>query len=133
MKVWVNGSFDVLHIGHIRLLEHASKLGRVRVGIDTDLRIMGKKGPNRPFNNIYDRIDFLNSIKYVDSVTIFDTDEELENKIKEYQPDIMVIGDDYKDKPIIGSQYIKEIVYFERIKDKSTSKILNYDQSVSNR
>ena len=44
MKIWVNGSFDVLHIGHIRLLEFAAKYGKVRVGIDTDERIRSFKG-----------------------------------------------------------------------------------------
>jgi len=126
VKVWVNGSFDVLHIGHIKLLEYAGKLGSVKVGIDTDKRIKKIKGENRPFNSLSDRAEFLRSIKYVDSVDIFDTTEQLIDVIKQYQPDYMVIGSDYKDKPIIGSEYIKEIVYFDRVKDKSTTNILNY-------
>jgi len=126
VKVWVNGSFDVLHIGHIKLLEYASTLGSVKVGIDTDKRIKKIKGENRPFNSLSDRAEFLRSIKYVDSVDIFDTTEQLIDIIKQYQPDYMVIGSDYKDKSIIGSEYIKEIVYFDRIKDKSTTNILNY-------
>lgn len=131
MRVWVNGSFDVLHIGHIRLLEFASRYGKVKVGVDTDRRIKEKKGDNRPFNSLSERVEFLNSIKYVDSVTVFDSDEELESKIKSYQPDIMIIGDDYKNKTIIGSQYINEIIYFSRIENKSTSKILSHDKGIS--
>jgi D-beta-D-heptose 7-phosphate kinase/D-beta-D-heptose 1-phosphate adenosyltransferase len=126
VKVWVNGSFDVLHIGHIKLLEYASTLGSVKVGIDTDKRIKSIKGINRPFNSLSDRVEFLRSIKYIDSVDIFDTTERLVDLIKQYQPDYMVIGSDYKDKPIVGSEYVKEIVYFDRIKDKSTTNILNY-------
>lgn len=126
MKVWVNGTFDVLHIGHIRLLEYASKLGRLIVGIDTDYRIKEKKGHDRPYNCLEERIEFLSSIKFVDTITVFGSDEELESKIKIFSPDIMVIGDDYRDKKIIGSEYIKEIIFFERIKDKSTTSILNY-------
>ena len=126
VKVWVNGSFDILHIGHIRLLEHANTLGSVKVGIDTDRRIKKFKGENRPFNSLVDRVKFLHSIKYIDSVDIFDTDEQLINLIKQYQPNYMVIGSDYKNKPIIGSEYVKEIIYFDRIKDKSTTNILNY-------
>jgi cytidyltransferase-like protein len=42
-KIWVNGTFDVLHIGHIKLLEYASTLGSVRVGIDSDNRVREKK------------------------------------------------------------------------------------------
>ena len=131
VKVWVNGSFDVLHIGHIRLLEYASTLGSVKVGIDTDDRIKTLKGKNRPFNLLNERIEFLHSIKYIDSIDIFNTTEQLINLIKHYQPDYMVIGSDYKDKSIVGSEYIKEIVYFDRIKNKSTTEILNYGKTNS--
>ena len=131
VKVWVNGSFDVLHIGHIKLLEYASTLGNVKVGIDTDKRIKKIKGENRPFNSLSDRAEFLRSIKYVDSVDIFDTTEQLIDLIKQYQPDYMVIGSDYKDRPIIGSEFIKEIIYFNRIKNKSTTNILNYGKTNS--
>ena len=131
VKVWVNGSFDILHIGHIRLLEYASTLGSVKVGIDTDKRIKKIKGENRPFNSLSDRAEFLRSIKYIDSVDIFDTTEQLIDIIKQYQPDYMVIGSDYKDKHIIGSEYIGEIIYFDRIKNKSTTEILNYGKTNS--
>lgn len=131
VKVWVNGSFDVLHIGHIKLLEYANRLGSVKVGIDTDERIKKFKGENRPFNLLEHRIEFLRSIKYVDSVNIFDTDEQLIDLIKQYQPDYMVIGSDYEDKPIIGIEYIKQVIYFNRIKDKSTTNILNYGKTNS--
>jgi D-beta-D-heptose 7-phosphate kinase/D-beta-D-heptose 1-phosphate adenosyltransferase len=131
VKVWVNGSFDVLHIGHIRLLEYASTLGSVKVGIDTDDRIKTLKGKNRPFNLLNERIEFLHSIKYIDSIDIFNTTEQLIDLIKHYQPDYMVIGSDYKDKSIVGSEYIKEIVYFDRIKNKSTTEILNYGKTNS--
>ena len=130
-KVWVNGSFDVLHIGHIKLLEYANTLGAVTVGIDSDERISSKKGKNRPYNNLIDRVGFLKSIKYIQSVISFNSDEQLSNIIKEYQPDYMVIGSDYKDKRIIGLEYIKEIIYFERIKNKSTTEILSYGEANS--
>lgn len=126
MKVWVNGTFDVLHIGHIRLLEYAHSFGEVRVGIDNDDRISQMKGKDRPFNNLGRRMEFLKSIKYVNDVVCFSTDEELAQKIKEYDPDFMIIGSDYKNKPIIGSEYPKKIVYFERIDDLSTTKILRH-------
>lgn len=126
MKVWVNGTFDVLHVGHIRLLEFANSFGEVRVGLDTDDRISMLKGKDRPFNNLSRRIEFLKSIKFVNDVVCFSTDEELVEKIKEYNPDIMVIGSDYKKKPIIGCEIPKKIVYFERIEDVSTTKILKH-------
>jgi len=128
MKVWVNGTFDVLHIGHIRLLEYAHFFGDVRVGVDTDERISNMKGKDRPFNTLSRRIEFLEALKYVNDVVYFGTDEELSQKIKEYDPDIMVIGDDYKNKRIIGSEFPKKIVYFERVDDLSTTKILKYSK-----
>ena len=129
MKVWVNGTFDVMHIGHIKLLEFASSFGVVRVGLDTDERIKEKKGENRPINNLKDRMDFINSIKYVESVTFFGSDEQLENRIKEYNPDIMVIGGEYKYKHIIGLEFVPRIEFFEKIPNYSTTKILNYENN----
>lgn len=127
MKVWVNGSFDVLHIGHIKLLEHARSFGDVKVGLDTDERIQQNKGENRPCNNLKDRMDFISSIRYVESVTFFGSDDELIDRIKEYKPDIMVIGDDYDYHSIIGIEYIPKVEFFKKIEDKSTTKILNHE------
>ena len=124
-KIWVNGTFDVLHIGHIKLLEYASTFGVVRVGLDTDERVKLKKGSNRPVNTLQDRIDFMKSIKYVDSVVSFSSNEELENRIEEWDADIMVIGDDYKYHEIIGSHLVDRVSFFDKIKNKSTTKILS--------
>lgn len=132
-KVWVNGAFDVLHIGHIRLLEYASKLGSVRVGLDTDNRIKSMKGLERPFNTLKDRADFLRAIKFVNSIAVFDTDERLEDLVKLYRPDYMIIGSDYVGRRIIGVEYAKELVYFTRIENKSTTAILEYEKNIGNR
>jgi D-beta-D-heptose 7-phosphate kinase/D-beta-D-heptose 1-phosphate adenosyltransferase len=107
------------------LLEHASSFGVVRVGLDTDKRVSEKKGETRPFNSLSDRMDFITSIRYVDSVVSFDTDDELINRIYEWKPDIMVIGDDYKHEEIIGVEYIPHIEFFKKIEGISTTKILN--------
>jgi D-beta-D-heptose 7-phosphate kinase/D-beta-D-heptose 1-phosphate adenosyltransferase len=131
-KVWVNGTFDVLHIGHIKLLEYASTLGTVRVGIDTDSRVREKKGGGRPYNGIEDRMEFIRSIRFVDSVVSFDSDNTLIDNIKEWEPDILVIGDDYRHQPIIGIEYVPQVMFFEKIKDKSSTNILNHGNN-SNR
>jgi rfaE bifunctional protein nucleotidyltransferase chain/domain len=128
-KIWVNGTFDVMHIGHIKLLEHASSLGIVRVGLDTDDRIQQKKGPNRPVNTLQDRIDFMKSIKYVDSVVSFNSNKELEQRIQEWDADIMVIGDDYEYHEIIGNHLVNTISFFDKIENKSTTKILNNENN----
>lgn len=131
-RIWINGSFDVLHVGHIRLLEYGASLGDVRVGLDTDQRISEKKGPNRPYNNLDDRIEFISSIKYVSSVVTFDSDDELIQRIIDFKPDCMVIGDDYTRDSIIGIEHIPEVLFFNKIRGKSTSSILGYDNN-SNR
>ena len=125
IKVWVNGTFDVMHVGHIKLLEYASSLGVVRVGLDTDERVKSKKGPNRPVNTLQDRIDFMKSIKYVDSVVSFNSNEELENRIKEWDSEIMVIGNDYIPSQIIGFHLFKDVLFFNKVDGKSTTKILS--------
>ena len=129
MKVWVNGTFDVMHIGHIKLLEQASKLGTVRVGLDTDERIKSKKGPTRPVNSLEDRIEFMKSIRYVDSVVSFGSNRELEDRIKEWDADVMVIGDDYKYHEIIGADLVDRVFFFDKIEGKSTSNILKHNIS----
>jgi len=123
-KVWVNGTFDVLHIGHIKLLEFASKFGEVRVGIDADERVKQLKGEFRPINNIKDRIDFMSSIKYVNSSVDFSTEDELCDRINEWNADIIIVGNDYKDKKVIGSHLVKEVIFFDKIDGYSSTKII---------
>lgn len=129
MRVWVNGTFDVLHVGHIHLLEFASSFGEVRVGLDTDKRVKELKGENRPFNNQEDRKKMLESLKFVKEVVLFDSRQELIDSVKNYQPDIMVIGDDYRDQIVYGSEHAKKLVFFEKLPSYSTTKILNYENS----
>jgi len=125
-KVWVNGTFDVLHLGHIKLFEFAKSQGDyLIVGIDSDKRIKELKGKNRPINNQEARLEFLSAIKYIDTVFIFDSEEELSLIIKNINPDIMVWGDEYKNKRKIGVEYGKEIVYFNKVEGYSSSTIID--------
>lgn len=123
-RVVVNGSFDILHLGHLKLLALARSYPNsyVLVLTDSDRRIKELKGPDRPIHNEYERCSFLFALKSVDRVETFDSDEELENLIKEFNPDVMVKGSDYRGKPIIGEQYCKKIVFYDRLKDYSTTK-----------
>ena len=124
--VWINGCFDVPHMGHIKLFQRARQMGLpVIVGIDTDDRIQSMKGKDRPINNLQHRVEFLKAIKYIDAVVSFSTDDELIEIIKEHSPRYMLIGDDYKDKKIIGSEHIKEIIYVKRYGELSSSDIIN--------
>ncbi len=126
MRVWVNGTFDVLHVGHVSLLQFASLFGKVRVGIDTVRRVKELKGDDRPVNNWNDRCLMLKELRSVKEVVGFDSDEELEKQIKTFKPDYCVIGSDYKDKKVIGSQYCKKLVFFDKIDGYSTTKILSH-------
>ena len=119
-KIWINGTFDILHIGHIRLMLFGSSLGTLRVGLDTNERIREKKGVSRPFNTLYDRMEFVSAIRGVESVVSFGSDNELIEKIKEWEPDVMVIGSDYEGKEIIGSEHVKEIIYYRRTSYSTT-------------
>lgn len=130
-RVWVNGTFDILHIGHIELLKYASSFGSVRVGIDSDARVKQLKGSLRPFNNENIRKQFLSSLRFVSNVVIFDNNDQLEQHIAEYKPDYFVIGDDYKNKEIIGGHFAKELVFYTKIPDISTTKILSYGKTNS--
>ena len=127
-QVWLNGSFDVLHTGHIKLFRYAHMLagpkGTVWVGIDSDERIASFKGPTRPINSLKERIMFLSSIKHIDVIVPFSSNDELYHHICEIEPDFMLIGDDYRGKDIIGSEFVKEIIYITR-DDKSTTSILD--------
>lgn len=119
-KVFVNGTFDLLHEGHIALINYAKTLGdELNIAIDSDERVKQLKGAERPINNQTERSTLLINLKAVDNVYIFDTDEELEYLVSIH--DVMVKGSDYKDKSIIGQNVCKELVFFDRIDGYSTT------------
>jgi bifunctional ADP-heptose synthase (sugar kinase/adenylyltransferase) len=64
------------------------------------------------------------NLKSVDEVRFFSTDEELENLVKSVKPDIMIVGSDWKDKTVIGSYYASKLIFFDRIDEYSTTKII---------
>ena len=131
MKIgFTNGCYDILHLGHISLLNFCkSKCDYLVVGIDNDKMVKKSKGNNRPYNNENDRKTFLENIKSVDEVFVFDSHDHLVNKLKELNPDVMVVGSDYKDKFVVGSEHAKSLVFFEVIDGYSTTKILQNTSS----
>jgi rfaE bifunctional protein nucleotidyltransferase chain/domain len=132
--IWTNGCYDIVHVGHICLFEKCQELatacnGKFVIGIDSDKRVKKMKGNSRPFNTENDRARVLLNIKGVDSVRIYDSDEELENLIKTFSPEVMVLGDEYKNSLVIGASHAKSIIYFPKLSDYSTSKILKIYQN----
>jgi rfaE bifunctional protein nucleotidyltransferase chain/domain len=123
-RIFVNGTFDIVHRGHLELLEYAYNLGTVLVAIDTDRRVQELKGTSRPINNQNDRAYLLRSLKFTSGVVTFDTDQELIDTIKSYQPDIMIKGSDYRNKPIIGAEYCREIKFYDVVNGYSTTKTI---------
>ena len=125
MKVWTNGCFDILHRGHMELFKFANMLGdQLMVGLDTDSKVKEDKGEGRPINTLRDRMFMLQAIKYIHGLTYFESASDLEERIKLYAPDIIVVGSDWRGKTVVGEQYAKEVVFFDRVGDYSTTNIL---------
>lgn len=125
MNIFVNGTFDILHRGHLELLNYAKGLGDfLLVGIDSDERVKEKKGSTRPIHNQEERKFFLENLKAVDAVDIFSNDEDLKNMIRSFKPDIMVVGSDWKGKSVIGSYYAAKLIFFDRVGDYATTKTI---------
>ena len=123
-RVFVNGTFDILHRGHLELLRYAKRLGYVYVGIDTDECVREKKGPSRPIHNQEDRKFFLENLKSVDEVIFFSSEDEFEELIKSLHPDIIIVGSDWKEKSTIKSYYDGELIFFDRVEEYSTTKTI---------
>tara|TARA_B100002019_G_C21124618_1_gene525143 strand:- start:228 stop:614 length:387 start_codon:yes stop_codon:yes gene_type:complete len=126
VRVWTNGCFDLLHRGHIELFNYAKSVGNwLRVGLDSDEMVRKAKGVGRPLNTLEDRKFLVNSIGVVDEVCGFNSHDELIELLKDYKPDIMIVGGDWEGKSIVGGVHTKEIKYFKRIEEYSTSKLAN--------
>ena len=123
--VWCNGTFDILHQGHIQLFKIARSLGnKVIVATDTDEKIKADKGDHRPVNNLCHRVAMLEAIKYIDVVLTFGDRQELEDLIELYQPDILLLGDDWRDGDVVGWEHAGEVRYLPRVGGYASSKTI---------
>ena len=124
-NTFVNGTFDILHPGHLALLEYASSLGsRLFVAIDNDERVKELKGEDRPINDVRTRRLMLESIRWVDEVIIFGSDIELDLIVRQIRPEHMIVGSDYRDKHVIGSRWAKNLHFYDKIDEYSTTKTI---------
>ncbi len=127
--VFTNGCFDILHVGHIRYLQEAKKLGDLLiVGINTDASVKRLKGPTRPLQTEDDRAEILSALGCVDFVILFDEDTPL-NLIKEIKPHILVKGGDWKPESIVGSDFVLahggKVLSLNFVDGRSTTSIVN--------
>lgn len=121
-KIFTNGCFDILHVGHIELLNFCASLGDVIVGLNSDLSVTRLKGKDRPINTEQDRKRILLNLRSVSEVVIFDEDTPLE-LIKYLRPDVIVKGGDYLASEVIGSE-VAEIRIFKFVEGYSSTLII---------
>ena len=119
--VWCNGTFDILHPGHIELFKVGKSLGdKLIVATDTDEKIRQDKGASKPVNNLCHRVSMLQAIKYIDEVLYFNDRKELEGLIELYSPDILLLGDDWEGGDVVGKEYAREVRFLPRLNYSTT-------------
>jgi len=128
MIVFTNGCFDILHPGHIGLLQKARALGsKLVVGINSDGSVRRIKGPERPLFTASERSQVLLALECVDEVRVFD-ESTPERLIKEIVPDVLVKGGDWKEDEIVGADFVKanggKVITIPFVEGYSTSLIL---------
>ena len=105
--VFTNGVFDLLHVGHLRYLQHARGLGdALVVGLNSDRSVRLNKGPDRPITPEAERAEILEALACVDSVVIFD-EETPRDLILAIQPDVLVKGADWAEDAIVGRDIVE--------------------------
>lgn|SRR5574341_499173 len=126
--VFTNGCFDLLHVGHVKYLAKAKRMGDVlAVGLNSDSSVRRLKGKGRPILTQRDRGEILAALGSVDFVTIFkeDTPDKL---IRLVRPDILVKGADYRTDNIVGAEFVRsyggEVKTIPLVKNKSTNLLI---------
>jgi D-beta-D-heptose 7-phosphate kinase/D-beta-D-heptose 1-phosphate adenosyltransferase len=122
--VFTNGCFDLIHTGHLTVLEWAKRQGDVLVvALNSDASVRRLKGPKRPILKEKDRTRLIAGFSVVDFVTVFseDTPDRLIRLIK---PDVLVKGGDWKADQIVGRDVVKKLVRVPLVKGQSTSGII---------
>lgn len=114
-------AFDLLHPGHVAMLEEAkSECDYLIVGLHTDPSIE-RPTKNRPAETTFQRYVRLKGCKFVDEIVPYDTEEDVENILRVFKPDVRFIGEDYRGKPFTGSDLSIPLIYTARRHTFSTS------------
>jgi rfaE bifunctional protein nucleotidyltransferase chain/domain len=127
--VFTNGVFDLLHAGHVRLLEFARSQGDyLIVGVNSDASVRRIKGPDRPVIPVEERAEILRSLRCVDEVRIFDEDTP-EALIRRLRPDVLVKGPNCQGTAIPGAALVQswggQVIVPDWIIQQSTTRIVN--------
>ena len=126
--VFTNGVFDILHEGHIDLLKFSRKLGeKLIVGINSDYSVKINKGKNRPYNNLSKRIKELKKTKLIDKIIMFNEKTPIK-LIKKIKPDVIIKGNDYLFKNVVGSKLANVILFKKKNQLSSTNLISNLNR-----
>jgi len=122
--VFTNGCFDIIHSGHVWLLEKSRSFGdTLIVGLNSDASVRRLKGPSRPLNSLNDRARVLASLEAVDMVVPFTADTPYE-LIRALRPDILVKGSDYAHGEIVGREFSGRTVRVSLVKGRSTTGLI---------
>jgi len=126
--VFTNGCFDLIHIGHVRQIREAARLGdRLLVALNSDESVTRLKGSTRPLVPLEQRAEVMDAFRWVDCVTAFseDTPKEL---ISMVVPDILVKGGDYTPDEVVGKDVVEanggRVVIFPTVRDSSTTALI---------
>ncbi len=123
MHIITFGTFDVFHVGHLRILERAASLGdRLVVGVSSDALNYKKKGRHPVYTQV-ERMEIVSAIKYVDTVFCEESLEFKRDYILEYSADILVMGDDWRGRFDELSD-ICTVIYLERTPAISTTEVI---------
>jgi len=105
--VFTNGVFDLLHVGHLRYLQQARRLGdALIVGVNSDRSVRTIKGSDRPITPEAERVEVLAALECVDGVVVFDEDTP-QSVIAALQPDLLVKGADWAADAIVGRDIVE--------------------------
>jgi len=128
--VFTNGCFDILHVGHIKLLQQAAEQGdKLVVGLNSDKSVRRLKGSSRPIMPEDERAALLSSIKSVDLVVLFDEETPIE-LIQRFRPSILVKGEDYTPEKVVGKDLVESwggcVVLIPLIQGISTTRVIEW-------
>ncbi len=135
--VFTNGCFDLLHAGHIHLLEEAARLGDyLVVAVNSDVSVHRLKGPQRPVMPLTDRLALMSAIEVVDVLVAFPEDAQSGGGaesdlwdtphalLQRLRPDVLVKGGDYTPDEVVGREFVEEVHIVPLLAGHSTSDLI---------